>query len=128
MASGEELVYLSKEPTGEDADSWYGTLTFFENNEGGYSYTFKAADSDINKKLADDHKTDFSIPIYVEDVAPTGSGEEDFNDRYHTTTKTQTKIDITIVGKADTPDAQNDTVTITEDGTIPDGISDDEKG
>ena len=129
MASGEELVYLSEEPTGEDADSWYGTLTFFKNNEGGYSYTFKAADSDINKKLADDHTTGFSIPIYVNDVAPEGSDEEgDFDDKYHETTKTQTNIDITIIGKADTPDAEDNKVTITEDGTIPDDVSGDESG
>ena len=129
VASDEGPVCLYNEPTGKDVDLWYGTLTFVMNDEGGYTYTFKAADSDINKKLADDHKTDFSIPIYVEDVAPEGSDEEgDFDDKYHETTQTQTNIDITIIGKADTPDAEDNKVTITEDGTIPDDVSGDESG
>ena len=129
MASGKDLIYSYTEPTEEYADSWYGTLTFSNDDKGGYTYTFEAADSDINKKLADGHKTDLSIPIYVEDVPPSESyGDDGFDKKYSETTKTQTNIDITIIGKADTPEAQSDTVTITEDGTIPDGISEDEQG
>ena len=128
IANDDKLVYSYTKPTGEDADLWYGTLTFSQDSEGGYTYTFEAADSDINKKLADDHTTKFSIPIYVKDIAPEGSDEEDFDEVHYSTTKTQTTIDITIIGKADTPDARDDTVTITEDGTIPDDVSDEEKG
>ena len=124
---GGTQVYTDVKPEGDDRNSCYGELSFSQNEDGSYDYTFTAySDSTVSKEIQDNEHLDLRIPVLVTDFAP-GAGSYPvggFDADHYKETKTEAVIAITVTGKADAPAVTDSTLDITEEGTTLEGQGD----
>lgn len=122
VMAGEDgiLVYTDVKPEGDNWNSCYGELSFSQNKDGSYDYTFKAyLDSTVSKEIKDNDHLGLRVPVMVTDIAPDAGDypEGRFDEKHYKETKTEAEIAITVTGKADAPDVTDSTLDITEEGT-----------
>ena len=111
----QHIAYSTTPP--ENPKSCYGELSFEKTDDGTYSYTFKAHDSEATKKIKDNDTLNINIPVFVRDDSNANPDGDSYNDL----TTSSGEIEISLTGKADTAKIEEDTVSITEEGEILDG-------
>ena len=129
VMAGEDgiLVYTDVKPEGDNWNSCYGELSFGQNEDGSYDYTFTAyTDSTVSKEIQDNDHLGLRVPVIVTDIAPDAGDypEGRFDEEHYKETKTEAEIAITVTGKADAPDVTDSSLDITEEGTTPEGQGD----
>ena len=124
---GGTQVYTDVKPEGDDRNSCYGELSFRQNEDGTYGYTFTAyTDSTVSKEIQDNDHLDLRVPVLVTDIAPDADSypEGGFDEEHYQKTTTKAEIAITVTGKADAPDVTDSKLDITEEGTTLEGQGD----
>ena len=109
----QHIAYSTDNPV--NSESCYGELTFTQNSDGTYSYTFTAYDTEATKKIKDKDTLNINIPVFVLDDSNAWTKEDN---PYHDLTTSSGEIEISLTGKADTAKIENNTVSITEEGDI----------
>ena len=111
---GEDQHIAYSTTTPENPQSCYGELSFEKKDDGTYTYTFTAHDTEATKKIKDNDTLNINIPVFVQDNSSANPDGDSYNDL----TTSSGEIKISLTGKADTAEIIDNTVSITEEGDI----------